>query len=276
MALISQLTMASGSVGSELLGRGFGPGDFYRPTRQLVAAVSDIHRRYAECPVKLLAANTFMASKPSEVDYFVKLAVDISAGRQKIGLPLGYVYLTPALVEAGLKAGADLVMLLTNTGSRQIARGADILDAVAPGMDAIVSASPATSESIISGESIIEAFSPLASRPWLIPGLDCGNGPASFIGGASSIARLCNRLYIAPSTGLAGAEPDNLQPGDYPLAPAKYAEEYLNLIESIEKHLQDTSGLQIIAGACCGATPRHITAFCEGLQDKFPHVYNVL
>ena len=158
---------------------------------------------------------------------------------------------------AGLKAGGvDLVWLETMVSAREARAGARA--AIAAGLSYLATASFGASGLTPTGESPLDfaaAFDGLPVPPLAI-GANCCEGPATALAAAVAMPRTDGiALAVKPNCGL-----PELRSGvfEHPVGPP-----------AMGRHTQAAlaAGARIV-GACCGATPAHVAAMREVLDDS--------
>ena len=271
-------------MGTQLTARGLQPGQ--KP--ELVALtdpemLTAIHRDYARAGADLLLANTFGANprKLAGTGHSVEEVVTASiacarTAAQETGAlvaldigPIGEL-LAPAgslafedavdqfaaMVEAGVRAGADLVFLETMTDLYELKAA---LLAVKEHSDLPVFASMSFEAN---GRTFtgctVESFAATAAGLGADAlGINCSLGPVQIL---PFIRRLCRLVtadlpvFVKPNAGL--PNPD----GSYDLTPAEFARE-------MQEYLP--TGISM-AGGCCGTTPETIRLLSQALKGHTP------
>ncbi|MDE7245381.1 MAG: homocysteine S-methyltransferase family protein [Oscillospiraceae bacterium] len=276
---LTQHHLFDGGMGSMLQKSGLAAGEC--PERlNLTApdAVAAVHRAYVQAGADIITANTFGASRrklgEDPVPYITAgIALAKQAGAVYTALDVGPLggLLEPfgdmsvgsafamfaEIMEAGEKAGADLVLIETMS---------DLLEAKA----ALLAAKEHTSLPVFvtmtfgeDGRTFL-GVSPAAAAVTLtslgadVIGLNCSMGPRQLRGALQEILR-CTHLpvMIQPNAGLPRLENGQTV---YDVGPEEYA-------DCAKAFLEDGAA---ILGGCCGTTPEHIRALRPLLEDRRP------
>lgn len=209
-----------------------------------------LHRRYVAAGARMLTACTFSVADPDHIRRAVEAAhaaAHDTSGCIVAGLAGG---LKGTDAVAQLRAldvsGVDAILYET---VYDCALADDILSVAAIKTPLMLSAAFTASLTLPSGESAAE-FAALARRHNAIAaGANCGDSMEATLGGARMLRDAAPMLIVRPSAGI----PDSH--GRYPLGPDEWAEA-----------LRPLRG--VIAGGCCGTTPKHIAALVRHMNRK--------
>ena len=273
-----------GAMGTQLTARGLQPGQ--KPELAALTmpeTVTAIHRDYARAGADLLLANTFGANPhklagtghSAEEVITASIACARAAAAETGALvaldigPLGEL-LTPAgslefedavaqfavMVEAGVKAGADLVFLETMTDLYEL-KAALLAVKEHSELPVFASMSFESNGRTFTG-CTVESFAATAVGLGAdAVGINCSLGPVEIL---PFIQRLCRLVpggmpvFVKANAGL--PNPD----GSYNLTPADFAREMMAYLPT---------GISM-AGGCCGTTPETIRLLKQAFAGHFP------
>ena len=277
------ILLLDGAMGTMLQARGLPPGA--RPelwNLENPAAVQKVHQAYVAAGSQVLYANTFGAYAPKlantgrtveEVvaagvglakaacqDASVQVALDLGPLGAMLE-PLGALSFEEAYrlfaqtVQAGVKAGADLIVIET-MGDLYEAKAALLAAKENARLPVAVTMTFEESGRTFAGCSIPSMAHTLEGLGADAIGLNCSLGPVQL---APLIRELCSHTRLPviakPNAGM----PDPLT-GAYDMGPAAFAKAMLPCLEA---------GASIFGG-CCGTDPAYIQALAQSTAGKLP------
>ncbi len=280
----SRFVFLDGGMGTQLTARGLQPGQ--KPELAALTmpeTLTAIHRDYARAGAEILCANTFgansrkLAGTGCTVDRVVAASIACArAAADETGAlvaldvgPLGEL-LAPAgtlafedavdqfaqVVEAGVKAGADLVFLETMTDLYEL-KAALLAVREHSRLPVFASMSFESRGRTFTGCTVDSFAATAVGLGADAVGINCSLGPAEIL---PFIRRLCRLVpagmpvFVKPNAGL--PNPD----GSYDLTPADFARE-------MEAYL--STGISM-AGGCCGTTPESIRLLKQAFAGRSP------
>ena len=280
----SRFVFLDGGMGTQLTARGLQPGQ--KPELAALTmpeTLTAIHRDYARAGAEILCANTFganprkLAGAGCTVGRVVAASIACArAAADETGAlvaldvgPLGEL-LAPAgtlafedavdqfaqVVEAGVKAGADLVFLETMTDLYEL-KAALLAVREHSRLPVFASMSFESRGRTFTGCTVDSFAATAVGLGADAVGINCSLGPAEIL---PFIRRLCRLVpagmpvFVKPNAGL--PNPD----GSYDLTPADFARE-------MEAYL--STGISM-AGGCCGTTPESIRLLKQAFAGRSP------
>ena len=278
-----KLIFLDGAMGTMLQRAGLKPGELPELTALTnPRLLTDIHRRYIEAGADIVYANTFGANrrKLGKLNVTVaeavraaiaaaKAACQGTAARVALDIgplgellePLGTLDFAAAvdmfaeLVEAGVKAGADLIAIETMTDLQE-ARAALIAAKENSHLPVLVTMSFDENGRTFTGCTAASMAATLTGLGADAIGLNCSLGPKQLL---PILRELCAAtplpIIAKPNAGL----PDPVD-GHYDLSPTDFAEAMAEAV---------AAGVSLVGG-CCGTDPAYIRALRERLQDMAP------
>ena len=277
------ILLLDGAMGTMLQAQGLPPGA--RPelwNLENPAAVQKVHQAYVAAGSRVLYANTFGAYAPKlantgrTVEEVVAAGVTLakaacrgSAALAALDLgplgamlePLGALSFEEAYrlfaqtVQAGVKAGADLIVIET-MGDLYEAKAALLAAKENARLPVAVTMTFEESGRTFAGCSIPSMAHTLEGLGADAIGLNCSLGPVQL---APLIRELCSHTRLPviakPNAGM----PDPLT-GAYDMGPAAFAKAMLPCLEA---------GASILGG-CCGTDPAYIQALAQSTAGKLP------
>ncbi|WP_407925625.1 homocysteine S-methyltransferase family protein [Gemmiger gallinarum] len=276
--------LMDGAMGTQLTERGLRTGQKPELAAFLMPETLEaIHRDYARAGADILLANTFGANpkKLAGTGYAAEqiIMASIACARRAaeetgalvaldIG-PLGEL-LTPAgtlefedacsqfadMVRAGVKAGADLIVLETMTDLYELKAG--ILAARENSdLPVLVSMSFESRGRTFTG-CTVESFAATAAGLGVDGiGINCSLGPVEILPFARRLCRCVPAempVFVKPNAGL--PNPD----GSYDITPEDFARDMSEYL---------STGVSMVGG-CCGSNPEYIRLLRETFADKVP------
>lgn len=272
-----------GGLGSLLQARGLKPGELpetwnLSKPEELIA----IHKEYLEAGADIILANTFGANrfKYENLEEIVTAAVHNAqkavqeCGRKayvaldmgptgKLLKPMGTLDFEEAVsvyaqvVKAGVKAGADLILIETMSDTYELK--AAVL-AAKENSDLPVVATVVFDEShkMLTGATPEVVVALLEGLRVDAIGMNCGLGPKQMKPIFEKMARCASiPLVITPNAGLPRSENRKTV---YDVTPEEFAEDVEEIIDMGA----------FFAGGCCGTTPAHIKALTSRCGKKKP------
>lgn len=272
-----------GGLGSLLQARGLKPGELpetwnLSKPEELIA----IHKEYLEAGADIILANTFGANrfKYENLEEIVTAAVHNAqkavqeCGRKayvaldmgptgKLLKPMGTLDFEEAVsvyaqvVKAGVKAGADLILIETMSDTYELK--AAVL-AAKENSDLPVVATVVFDEShkMLTGATPEVVVALLEGLRVDAIGMNCGLGPKQMKPIFEKMARCASiPLVITPNAGLPRSENGKTV---YDVTPEEFAEDVEEIIDMGA----------FFAGGCCGTTPAHIKALTSRCGKKKP------
>ena len=278
-----KLIFLDGAMGTMLQRAGLKPGELPELTALTnPRLLTDIHRRYIEAGADIVYANTFGANrrKLGKLNVTVaeavraaiaaaKAACQGTAARVALDIgplgellePLGTLDFAAAvdmfaeLVEAGVKAGADLIAIETMTDLQE-ARAALIAAKENSHLPVLVTMSFDENGRTFTGCTAASMAATLTGLGADAIGLNCSLGPKQLL---PILRELCAAtplpIIAKPNAGL----PDPVD-GHYDLSPTDFAEAMAEAV---------AAGVSLVGG-CCGTDPAYIRALRERLQGMTP------
>lgn len=245
-------------------------------------AVKSIHKAYADAGSQILYANTFGANpfKFENLPYSMEeviangirlakeagketgaaVALDIGPSGQLLE-PMGTLPFEEAveafarMVRAGVKAGADLIVIETMTDLYE-AKAALLAAKENSDLPVLVTMSFEENGRTFTGCSIESMVLTLESLGADAIGLNCSLGPVQLAGLLEKLCQISHLPIIAkPNAGL----PDPIS-GHYHLSPEEFGEAAKAYIDA---------GVTILGG-CCGTTPETIRVLHDLVQNRKP------
>ena len=277
------LLILDGAMGTVLQQRGLLPGGIPELLNLTdPARIAGVHRDYAAAGAQVVYANTFganarkLASTGHTVEEVVgaaiglaKNAVDGTGAKVALDIgPLGELLepmgsltferayeLFREMVDAGVKAGADLIVIETMTDLYE-AKAALLAAKEGSSLPVFVTMSFEASGRTFTGCTISSMARTLEGLGADAIGLNCSLGPDLL---APLLKELCENTRLPviakPNAGL----PDPLD-GHYHMGPEEFARAVLPCLDA---------GVTIFGG-CCGTTPEYIRQLAAALEDKSP------
>ncbi len=290
--LLNSMLFFDGAMGTMLQAEGLNPGeipDCYCIKKPEV--VRAVHEAYLNAGCNILKTNTFGTNRHKlegsgySVSEISKKAVDLakeairaSKGSAhkfvafdigptgKLLEPLGDLKFEKAVslfgeaIDAGAKAGADLVLIETMSDTYEL-KAAVLAAKERSSLPICATVTLDQNERLITGGELAAVVSLLEGLGVEALGLNCGLGPLEMLPVLKKLRKLSSLpLILNPNAGLPEFENGNTV---YKLSPKEFAKLMLEAAEG---------GAQLLGG-CCGTTPRHIQALvnaCSGLSPKIP------
>ena len=283
-----RLLFLDGAMGTMLQRAGLRPGEL----PELAALTNPdmligIHRQYVEAGADIVYANTFGANRrklrPLGVTVEEVVCGAVAAARKacegtsaRVALdvgplgellePLGTLDFSAAvdmfaeLVEAGVKAGADLIAIETMTDLQE-ARAALIAAKEHSGLPVLVTMSFDENGRTFTGCTAASMAATLTGLGADAIGVNCSLGPRQLL---PILRDICQRtplpVIAKPNAGL----PDPVD-GHYDLSPEEFADAMAEAV---------AAGVSVVGG-CCGTDPAYIRALHERVRDMTPGVREV-
>jgi len=281
--------VADGGMGTSLIQSGAAVGACFESLNvEDPQRVQGVHRAFVEAGADLILTNTFGANRfrldthglGEHVDAYNRAGVEVArrAGAELVGgslgplgvclAPYGRVRPQDALDAFGEQAralaaaGADLLVIETQTDLRELEQAVAAARDAAPDLALIASATFTRDDRTLLGSSPEQVAARLVELGVDALGANCGEGPAQ-------VLRLVRAM--APIAAAAGvslvARPNAGGPAEvggrfvYPATPAYVAELALACLDE---------GVAVIGG-CCGTGPAHTAAIVGALLDRSPH-----
>lgn len=245
--------------------------------------VINIHREYVEAGADIILANTFGANEfkfPDNLEAIVeagivnaKRAVELAGKKAYVALdmgslgkllkPMGTLDFEEAVgafkrtVRAGVKAGADLIVIETMSDAYELK--AAVL-AAKENSDLPVMATVAFDEKgkILTGANPAGVVALLEGLRVDAIGMNCGLGPREMAGIFEEMAKYASvPLIINPNAGLPRCENGETV---FDVSPTVFADEMYEILKK--------GGC--FAGGCCGTTPAHIKALVDKCRNLIP------
>ena len=241
--------------------------------------VADIHRAYVEAGAQILCANTFGANREKlrrtgktveeVIPASIALAREAAAGRALVALDIGptgqlleptgsldfetAVDIFAQEVRAGVKAGADLVMIETMTDLQEC-RAALLAVKENSNLPVIVSLTYEERGRTFLGHSPAAAALTLEGMGADVIGVNCSLGPREMPPLVEEMRRWTTLpISVKPNAGL----PDPGGAG-YDITPREFADAMAQL-----------TGLGVKCyGGCCGTTPEYIALLAKALEGR--------
>lgn len=245
--------------------------------------VIQIHREYVEAGADIILANTFGANEfkfPDNLEEIVeagianaKKAVELAGRRAYVALdmgstgkllrPMGTLDFEDAVraygrvVRAGVKAGADLIVIETMSDAYELKVA---VLASKENSDLPVMATVAFDETgkILTGANPAGVVALLEGLKVDAIGMNCGLGPKQMAGIFYEMAEYASvPLIINPNAGLPRTENGETV---FDVTPEEFAEDMYEILQK-GGHF---------AGGCCGTTPAHIKALVDRCKNIVP------
>ena len=279
-ALQNRFLLCDGGMGTELQKRGLGAGE--SPEAFCLShpeALTAIHRAYREAGADVLTTCTFgchPAKLPSGLDAsdaafrLTKIAKDAAQGAfvaydagptGRMFVPYGDLTFEEAVssfrigIEAGAKAGADLVILETFSDLYE-AKAALIAAKEACDLPVFISFTFSRDGHLLSGADPETCVTLAQSLGAAAVGLNCGFGPDEMLPLLTEYRRYARiPVFVNANAGLP-EEKDGVT--SYPVGPEEFA---------IQNEALYDAGAAMLGG-CCGTTPAHIKALAARLAGK--------
>jgi methionine synthase I (cobalamin-dependent)/5,10-methylenetetrahydrofolate reductase len=275
--------LADGGMGTSLIARGAPVGACFEALNiEDAAGVEEVHRRFLAAGARLILTNTFGANRfrldvhglADRVAALNRAGVSVArrAGAQIVGgsmgplgvrlAPYGRVAVEEALAAyaeqaaALAEAGADLLVIETQTDLREVEQAIVAARRVSPGTAILASATFTRDDRTLLGETPAQVAVRLAELGADAIGVNCGEGPAQVLRVIGAM-----RPYAGGRTLM--ARPNAGGPTEvggrfvYPATPAYVAEHALACV---------TEGASIVGG-CCGTGPEHTAAIAGALTS---------
>lgn len=272
--------LLDGGMGTMLQARGLPVG----ATPELVALehpdwLRDIHTAYLDAGSQIIYANTFGANREKmertgrTVEEIVTAAVTVAKeaaqGRGLVALDIGpcgqlleptgmlgfeeAVDLFAQVVQAGVKAGADLIAIETMTDLQE-ARAALLAAKENSNLPVLVTMTYEASGRTFLGCSPAAAALTLEGLGADAVGVNCSLGPREMPPLVEELLKWTNLpIVLKPNAGL--PHPDG---SGYDITPLEFAQSLAALADM---------GVKVFGG-CCGTTPEYITLLSEELEGK--------
>jgi methionine synthase I (cobalamin-dependent)/5,10-methylenetetrahydrofolate reductase len=282
--------LADGGMGTSLIARGV-PVDACMEELNVraPARVAEIHATFVGAGARLVITNTFGANRYRLERYglaerFAELcgagvalareagALIVAGSMGPLGVrlqPYGRVHPRDAFAayreHAGAlaDAGADLLLIETQTDLRELEEAVRAARDVAPNVALVASATFTRDDRTLLGSSPEEVASSVVDLGVDALGVNCGEGPAQVLRiiramrGAATSADI--PIVARPN---AGGPTEVAGRFVYPATPEYFGEIAHALLDE---------GVAVVGG-CCGTGPAHTTAIGEALRDRGPHV----
>ena len=279
----SKLTFLDGAMGTMLQRAGLKPGEL----PELLGLtnpdlLTSIHRQYVEAGADIIYANTFGANRRKLLSHGVtveevvcaaiaaakracegtsaQVALDIGPLGELLE-PLGTLPFEKAaemfaeLVKAGVKAGADLIVIETMTDLQET-RAALLAAKENSSLPVMATMSFDESGRTFTGCTASAMAATLTGLGADAIGLNCSLGPKQLLPILKELCECTHLPIIAkPNAGL----PDPVD-GHYDLSPAEFAEAMAEAVQA---------GVSIVGG-CCGTSPDYIRALHERVAGMVP------
>ncbi len=276
--------IADGGMGTSLIESGAPIGTCF----ELMNAddpehVAAIHRSFVDAGATLVLTNTFGANRfrldlhglGARVEALNRAGVELAraSGCRLVGgsmgplgvrlAPYGRVrpeeafaaYREQAAALAG--AGADLIVVETQTDLREMEQALGAVRDVAPDLAVVVSATFTKDDRTLLGSSPEQVAARLAELGADAIGANCGEGPAQVLRVIAAMRGAAADLPLVARPNAGGPT----QMGGrflYPATPAYLAEHARRFVDE---------GVAVIGG-CCGTGPAHTAAIVEGLRGR--------
>ena len=283
----SRIVLFDGAMGTMLYGKGVFINQCYDELNlRAPDLVSEVHRAYVKAGAQVLETNTFGANRIKLAHYGLEAQVrDINVAAAKLAKtaagekalvagavgPLG-VRLEPygptSLEEAreafaeqmrALKeGGADLFILETFSDLHEIQQAILAARDVSPGMPIVAQMTVGEDCHTPYGAGVEEVARRLDEWGADIIGLNCSVGPQIILECIEKMTAVTTRkLSAQPNAGM----PRQVEGRQIYMASPEYLATYA-------RHLAQ-AGAKVVGG-CCGTTPDHIRAMCEGIRPLQP------
>jgi methionine synthase / methylenetetrahydrofolate reductase(NADPH) len=283
----SRIVLFDGAMGTMLYGKGvFINQCFDELNLRAPDLVGDVHKAYVKAGAQVLETNSFGANRIKLTHYGLEAQVrDINLAAAKLARsaagekalvagavgPLG-VRLEPygptSLEEAreafaeqmhSLKeGGADLFILETFSDLHEIQQAILAARDVSPGMPVVAQMTVGEDCHTPYGASVEDVARRLDEWGADIIGLNCSVGPQTILECIEKMATVTTRkLSAQPNAGM----PRQVEGRQIYMASPEYLATYA-------RHLAQ-AGAKVVGG-CCGTTPDHIHAMCEGIRPLQP------
>lgn len=283
----SRIVLFDGAMGTMLYGKGVFINQCYDELNlRAPDLVSEVHRAYVKAGAQVLETNSFGANRIKLTQYGLEAQVrDINVAAAKLARaaagekalvagavgPLG-VRLEPygptSLEEAreafaeqmrALKeGGADLFILETFSDLHEIQQAILAARDVSPGMPVVAQMTVGEDGHTPYGAGVQDVARRLDEWGADIIGLNCSVGPQTILECIEKMAAVTTRkLSAQPNAGM----PRQVEGRQIYMASPEYLATYA-------RHLAQ-AGAKVVGG-CCGTTPDHIHAMCEGIRPLQP------
>jgi methionine synthase / methylenetetrahydrofolate reductase(NADPH) len=283
----SRIVLFDGAMGTMLYGKGvFINQCFDELNLRAPDLVGDVHKAYVKAGAQVLETNSFGANRIKLTHYGLEAQVrDINLAAAKLARgaagekalvagavgPLG-VRLEPygptSLQEAreafgeqmrALKeGGADIFILETFSDLHEIQQAILAARDVSPGMPVVAQMTVGEDCHTPYGASVEDVARRLDEWGADIIGLNCSVGPQTILECIEKMAAVTTRkLSAQPNAGM----PRQVEGRQIYMASPEYLATYA-------RHLAQ-AGAKVVGG-CCGTTPDHIHAMCEGIRPLQP------
>lgn len=283
----NEIVLLDGAFGTMLQKKGLKPGeapDLLNLTSPEL--VTSIHQEYVEAGSQIVLANTFgsnrekLAGSGHSVEEVIRAAIanakKAAADRAAVALDIGpcgqllepmgtlpfeeAVDLFAEMVKAGVKAGADLIVIETMSDLYET-RAALLAAKENSSLPVLVTMTFEEDGRTFTGCSLESMAATLEGLQADAIGLNCSTGPAEMTALLKKLTTLTRLPVIAkPNAGF----PDP-RSGHYHMGP----EEFAALLAPLRE-----AGVRLFGG-CCGTTPECIAALAEALQDRTPVLQEV-
>lgn len=265
-----------GGMGSLLQERGLEPGELPEHwNTDNPQPVIDIHRAYAEAGADIILANTFGANrfKFDNLDEIIgagianaRKGIELSGSSAYVALDIGptgkllkpmgtldfeeAVSVFAEIVKAGVKAGADLILIETMSDTYEL-KAAVLAAKENSDLPVIATVIFGENQKMLTGASPEAVVAMLEGLRVDALGMNCGLGPKQMKPVFARLAEYASvPLVINPNAGLPRTENGKTV---YDVDPEEFADDMEELI-----------GMGAwFAGGCCGTTPEHIRALTE-------------
>lgn len=265
-----------GGMGSLLQERGLEPGELPEHwNTDNPQPVIDIHRAYAEAGADIILANTFGANrfKFDNLDEIIgagianaRKGIELSGSSAYVALDIGptgkllkpmgtldfeeAVSVFAEIVKAGVKAGADLILIETMSDTYEL-KAAVLAAKENSDLPVIATVIFGENQKMLTGASPEAVVAMLEGLRVDALGMNCGLGPKQMKPVFARLAEYASvPLVINPNAGLPRTENGKTV---YDVGPEEFADDMEELI-----------GMGAwFAGGCCGTTPEHIRALTE-------------
>lgn len=280
----SRMLFFDGGMGTLLQERGLKAGELPENWNlEKPEIVRELHRAYAEAGADIILANTFGANAlkfPDNLEEIVSAGVVNArravkeSGREayvaldvgptgKLLKPLGTLDFEDAVsvfartIEAGARAGADLVVIETMSDTYEL-KAAVLAAKEHCDLPVMATVIFGENEKMLTGATPEAATALLEGLGVDAFGMNCGLGPKQMKPIFERLAACASiPLIVNPNAGLPRSENGKTV---YDVDPREFAEDMKELAQS---------GAWLVGG-CCGTTPAHIRAMVEACRDVTP------
>jgi len=270
-----------GAMGTMLQNRGLAAGEL--PELRNIThsdVVVDIHSAYVKAGCDVLKTNTFGANRLKLSDFGLSVEQVVCAGvanakkaaqagnvyvaldigpTGKLLRPFGDLELEEAvdifaeMITAGVRAGADLILIETMTDAYEI-KAAMLAAKENCDLPVLVTFTPDSSGRLLTGADIMTAVCLIEALGADALGFNCGLGPAQIKSLVPELIRCASiPVMVSPNAGL----PEQINgKTEHRVTPAEFAAAMADI--AVHAH---------IIGCCCGTTPEHTAAMIAACRD---------